>query len=339
MQRTKTGPLYYSLMIIPTLLSSFAAHAEQDVSAQAYSSSLVEPIPSRFSSPAEDLFNIPAFSGAQVLKEGQSRYSLQAEITSNAVVMNNANETVRFDGETWRLIPQWQFGLSDNLNFTVSLPLKRHSTGELDSFIDDFHNAFNLRDGSRDDFENDQLVYGYVTTGNQSDFLITDSKEGIGDLTTKLSYMNPFDLPFTAHLHIKAPTGDEDDLMGSGGWDFGLTASYQDGFSDQLFWAVEAGGHRLGESDQIRDQEDWLATANAGIFWKVITPITLKLQLESRSALSASELEPLGDPALQLTTGLTVKFRHHQFDAALIEDIKTDSTSDATFLLRWARSI
>ncbi|GAA3932331.1 DUF3187 family protein [Litoribacillus peritrichatus] len=300
-----------------------------------------EPIQSHFSSPIEGLFNIPSFSGTNIQAEGSKQFALRAEIISNAVAMSNSKESVRFDGETWRLTPRWRYGFKENWQFSLELPLIRHTSGFLDSSIDTFHETFQLREGSRDDFDRNELLYGYSNQGSL-DYRLTDNTNGIGDLKLKISHQLPTNMPLTAHIHLKAPTGDEDDLMSSGSWDTGLSLSYLKPalFNvESLTTALEAGQHYLSSSDQVRHQNNWMTTLNAGLFWGISESVTLKSQLEAHTAIADSDLEPLGSEALQLTAGVTWQSSPDTaWDFALIEDIRTDSTSDASFLVEWSQS-
>ncbi len=301
-------------------------------------SSQYSPLPSRFSSPIEGLFNIPSFSETE-LQDKSGKFGIRVEAISSAVTMTNAQEAVRFDGETWRATPLWSYKISDEWQASFELPIIHHSSGFLDNSIDKFHETFQLRDGSRDDFDRNELVYGYSNQGN-TDYLLTSSETDIGDLRVKLSHSLPFEAPLALHVHLKAPTGDEKSLMSSGSWDAGLSLSYlkKDLLSiPSLAASLEFGEHYLSNSDQIRNQNNWLTTLNGGLFWNVIKPVTLKGQLEARTALADSELEPIGGEALQITLGLSWQTSSESvWDFALVEDIKTDSTSDVTFLAQWS---
>lgn len=325
MIRMRTIPYLFSFAALP--ISSFIQAAE------------INPINSRFSSPIEGLFNIPGMSETQLLPTGQQKVGLKAEVVSNAVTMDNSTEIVRFDGETWRLTPTWAMSFKEGWQISAELPFIRHSSGFLDNSIDKFHEIFNFREGSRDDFPRNELVYGYQN-GNDLDYLIQSSEEGIGDLRVQLSKTFDEDSPFIVHLHLKAPTGNEDKLMGSGSWDFGASVSYlkpQLLEVDSLSFAAELGQHYLGNADQVRNQKKHVTTLHTGIFWEATSHVTLKGQLESHTKLSESNLEPIESEALQLTLGLTLKTAgSQQWDIALSEDLKTDSTADITFFVEWS---
>jgi len=298
----------------------------------------MQPISSHFSSPVENLFNIPSFSETDLLSSQKQSFTLRLEAVSNAVAMDNASEAVRFDGETWRLTPNWEMSLAENWQLSVELPLIRHTGGFLDNAIDQWHDVFNFREGSRGNFDRNELVYGY-SQSNTTDFLLTNSENGLGDLKIKLSHRLPIELPLTLHMHLKAPTGDEDDLMGSGAWDAGLSISYlkKELFNiETLSASIEAGQHYLGDSDQIRNQKHHLSTLYGALFWNFYQGFTAKAQLEGRSQLSDSDLEPIGSEGLQTTLGLTWNSSDNSYwDFAFVEDIKTDSTADVTFLTSW----
>ncbi|GLQ29782.1 DUF3187 family protein [Litoribrevibacter albus] len=299
----------------------------------------LNPINSRFSSPIEGLFNIPGMSEIQLLSSGQQKAGVKAEVVSNAVTMNDGAEIVRFDGETWRLTPTWSMGFDDGWQVSAELPLIRHSSGFLDNAIDKWHEIFNFREGSRDDFPRNELVYGYQND-NSVDYLITSSENGVGDLRLQLSKSFADELPFVLHFYLKAPTGDEDKLMGSGSWDLGTSLSY---IKPQLFdieslsLAAEVGQHYLGETDQVRNQKQHLTTLHAGLFWEAFSGFTLKSQLESHSKLAESSVEPAESEALQLTLGASITaMESQQWDIAFSEDVKTDSTADVTFFVEWS---
>ncbi|WP_386714703.1 DUF3187 family protein [Litoribrevibacter euphylliae] len=327
MIRMRTIPYLFSLTTVSFTTFSLSAIAQAEVN----------PINSRFSSPIESLFNLPGMSETHLLDSGQTKARVKVEVVSNAVTMDNAPEVVRFDGETWRLTPSWSMGFDNGWQASAELPIVRHSSGFLDNSIDKFHEVFNFREGSRDDFPRNELVYGYQN-GSDLDYIIQGSENGIGDLRLQLS-KSFTDSPFIVHLHLKAPTGDEDKLMGSGSWDAGASVSYlktQIFEIDTLSFAAELGQHYLGDAEQIRNQKKHVTTLHTGIFWEAIPDVILKGQLESHSKLSESNLEPVESEALQLTLGLTLyTASSHQWDIAISEDLKTDSTADVTFFVEW----
>jgi hypothetical protein len=251
--------------------------------------------------------------------------------------MSKPGEAVRFDGETWRITPNWKYGINDHWQLSIELPFIHHTNGFLDNAIDQWHQVFNFREGSRDDFARNELIYGYARNGN-TEFLISSNETGIGDTRLKLSHTLYTQPLITSHFHLKAPTGHQSKLMSSGQWDAGLSLSalFQEILHPSINFSIEAGQHYLGKSQQLTQQESWLTTLNTGLFCSLSQNWALKAQLEAHTQLTKSQLEPMSSDALQLTIGTSwMMSESNALDIAFTEDIRTDSTSDVTFLIEW----
>ncbi len=91
------------------------------------------------------------------------------------------------DGESGLFELDTRYGLSQDWEVGIGLELQARGGGILDHPIDQFHDAFSLPQGSRDDFPEDELVFAGANSDGTS-FLIDDSGVELGDSTLRAKY-------------------------------------------------------------------------------------------------------------------------------------------------------
>ena len=139
--------------------------------------------------------------------------SVSVENSSYAVKEIINNDQLTLDGEIAKASINYFRKLSDNLTLNVSLPIYSFSRGFLDSPIEQWHDLFDLSDGSRVDLPKNQLNFEVLSGSNK--VKINDSDIGIGDIqiSTKLNFYskNRSDLYFITSLEI--PTGSKKNIL------------------------------------------------------------------------------------------------------------------------------
>lgn len=261
------------------------------------------------------------------------------QVANNAMGEIDGTETLLLDGETHTVTLRWQRTLAGRLAIGVELPWIAHGGGFLDDAIDTWHDALGLSQGIRPLLPEDQLRYEYTRTG-PPDISVTDATSGIGDLRTALAW-RPFasvagrpTLDVTAE--IEWPTGDAARLTGNGGTDvaaglrLGRTAASTRAGLGRLGWAMQAGVVWPGTADAPLPAavgQFWYY--DAALAWPAGDVLDLVVQIQGHGGPWQSDLEMLGDTALQLglgaiwhaRSGLSLRF-------GLFEDIRTDTTPD-----------
>ena len=135
-------------------------------------------------------------------------------------------ESYYIDGEVSILEFTAHWGLTNELDFGVSVNFIAYGGGFLDSTIYDFHDTLDLGQHSRDQVLNDDFL---VVLGLQSSNPLVLRKPptsgGLGDPSFFLRYAFPDDYSgwnFNLTTGLKVPLADEDVFLSTGSWDAGF---------------------------------------------------------------------------------------------------------------------
>ena len=166
--------------------------------------------------PLVQVYGLPTTRSAVLSEKSQLKVGVQLEAANTFSFGNNTQEAIFLDGETYRATLLMAYGLSEKIELGVELPYLSHDGGHLDSLIEDWHSFWNLPNGERNDFPQDQLGYSYQ---HDNDVLVNlqDSKSGIGDLSVLMGYQLATNEQTEWALRggVKLATGDADKLTGS----------------------------------------------------------------------------------------------------------------------------
>jgi hypothetical protein len=297
------------------------------------------PFQTRNLSPTALPYGLAVAESPKTLAAHQAELRISFDVANIATIGTAQQETIVLDAETYVTTLGLRYGLNRRLQIGLDIPYVKHDGGVLDGFINDWHDFFQLPTGDRDKLADDQLNLNYVRSG-VTGFDITESQSGIGDLRLSLiwSVLQKEASTGAVKLLVKAPTGEPDDLTGSGAWDVSLAYLGQYDFSlpasQASVWAGLA-GTLLGEGEVLEDRvKDWTVSGWLGAGWAPLDWLALKLQLDGHSALYDSDLSELGDPALMLTMGGTLAFGERtSLDLGVGEDLAVVASPDITFQL------
>jgi hypothetical protein len=305
-----------------------------------------EALPDHDNGPLTGIFGFPeSTEGGQTIGRSQHGWDTSLIISSHNIDQSRDGETLRIDGETTRLALTYGYGLSDKLNISIELPYLWHRSGNLDSIIDDWHKLLRFPDGgARATREQDQIEFFYADS--QATFVdVTNDANGISDIRLLAGWqLSKSEGRNTAlRFGIKLPTGDSDELLGSGGTDISLGIA-----SDVVgLWGKEklSGFYRvnvtyLGEPDWLADRyNDLVGQVSFGLGYDVHRNVDLRLQSRIRSAVYDSEIENLGETSMSLTFGADFRVSdRYRLVLSVGEDVKPGSGPDVSFqiALRYA---
>jgi hypothetical protein len=297
----------------------------------------VEPFTVRNMNPFTLIHGLPVASSSHLLAGNESHLHLTGDVANNSIQSDSANERIRLDGETYRLALIWKWGITDDWQIGFELPYLSHYSGKMDGLIENWHDIFDLSNADREDWPRNRLVYRYEN-GDGEQVLVNRNRDGIGDLVVSLSHVlardddNPSRLAL--HASLKLPTGDPDEMLGSGAVDLAFWIS---GWERQKVWRWpleiygQAGVLFKGEADLLQDlQQDVVAFATLGLGWRANGWLDLKAQVDAHTSHYHSDLDQLGGAALLLTVGGSVHLDGdtRRIDISIGENLTTDTVPD-----------
>lgn len=290
--------------------------------------------------PFKQIFGLPSLDNSPLTEAGKWRLDLIGNVSNTYNFTTGQQEILANDVETFRGSLVASYGLRNNWQLSVEVPYINHDGGFLDDVIYEWHDFFGLPQNGRSRDNSDQLNVSYLSGVS---FALPGPESGIGDIRLNVAHSRPWkkrSLVFSAEL--KLPTGDFDRLTGSGGTDFSAGVTLNDPASLEKYRIVLYGGLAgvfLGDMDggPAAVQKNFVLAGRAGAGWQATRLIQLKLQLDAQSAIYDSELEELGDPALQLVMGASLTFTEDVYlDISVAEDISTSTAADVAFQLALA---
>lgn len=288
-------------------------------------------------SPVVQIFGLPGPGTARLLAPGEYAAEFAVDTAQNFTHNRSGGETILLDGESYRFNLNLRRGLTPRFEAGIDLPYLAHSGGFLDGFIEDWHDIFGLPQNGRDKSPHDRLLYSYTRNGRQ-EILVDDAAQGLGDIRLNAAWqVKTADAaaPWGAALHaaLKLPTGDSDDLLGSGSTDLALWLSAArtwagDGSAFALFGSLGAMG--LTDGDVIEDRQHHLVGfATLGGGWRPFDWLVLKLQVDGHTPFYDSDLPELGDPAALLTLGGDLALSETlALEIGVSEDLATETAAD-----------
>jgi len=263
--------------------------------------------------PPSLIFLSPVPEAATVMSPGQKSLKLRLDWTNNIIRELDSGTIVDYDFETLRAEAAWYAALGRRGELSVRIPLIYRSHGILDGVISDWHNAFGLLNGMRDDFPDN--MYRYTITSR--DGLVYNGEGdslGIGDLS--VAYKHPLwnrregQDAAAVRLAVKAPLGDPDAANGSGNWDAQIGVLYQRQLGRRFRGYTNVDWVMVGEPDwENIAHQDVLATLLALEYaWNDDTSLVVQYATE-RNALRTGSYEADKD-----SQTLTFGFHHRTAD-------------------------
>ena len=205
--------------------------------------------------PFVQIHGISGYSGANVISAGHNYTHIQLNISNEFHQQAKTGEQILLDYERTKLDFIYEHGIRNGWSAGISVPYIKNSGGFLDSVIENWHDLFGLPQGGRDNAERDQFMISFEN-GNNGFF--TDNKDqGIGDISVYLDkqlFKNDVQ-KLKARLKLKLPTGDEDQLFGSGGYALAFDVNGLKQFSSAWQGYGALGINYLEDSDVLPDQQ------------------------------------------------------------------------------------
>jgi len=288
----------------------------------------------------------PLPADARLVGNKNWRISSTLAVTNTPNTQQLADESILMDFESYRFTLAMQYGFTRDWAMRIELPVVHKGAGFMDSFINDWHNFFNLPQGNRPDIANDQYRIVYLKNGHTvSDLQIPDS--GIGELQLNLA-RQVFNTPqssLSLWSGLKLPTGKRSTLNGNGAIDLSAWLAYKRQLAPQWTFNTNAGlvlpavipdGSKSALNS---DLSTYVAFGYLTLAWQPLDKLDIKAQLEAHSSYyKHSELRILGSTYLATFGGSVHINPCNSIDLAFSEDIKVEASPDISFLLSWRYS-
>jgi hypothetical protein len=293
-------------------------------------------LPLRNHNPFLQIFGLPAFESAVTVGRGETAIRVDFDIANHAEEDSTPAESVTIDGESYYLNLAFRYGMSDKLAFGVDIPFVGHAGGFLDAPIENWHDLWGMSNSKRDGPRN-ELEFRYDNPQAAS-YELTSGGFGLGDirLNAEMPFYKSAERGREAGVRVglKLPTGDANELRGSGAMDYSLGIYAADagvfGTQDVSASAV-AGVLILGTGDVLPEiQQDTVAFAGIAAAWQATDSFGISTELYAQSSYYESELSEIGDQSIQFAAGGYYVFRGSglRLSFALIEELFDDATTD-----------
>ncbi|PKQ63544.1 hypothetical protein BZG02_09235 [Labilibaculum filiforme] len=295
----------------------------------------VRPVQTHNQGPLVHFFAIPTNSGGAVLEKNAFLFGNYFNIANNATSAQIEEETIYLDGEMYRNELVFSYGLFTNFELGVSIPVVKHSGGVMDAFISNWHEVFNLPGKSRVLMPTDELAYFFMEE-EEVVFEMNKSKLSIGDITFSMGLPivtnQKHDLSLRSFL--KVPSGNKNNLVGSGTWDFGaqLAGTINSIPQRNEFSFYYSGGYlRISKGALLQDKLcENVGFGSFGLVFNTNNHLYFKSQIDFHSSFyGKTNLKQLGKSSAQLVIGTEYFIKKEiALSLAFAEDIIVNTAPD-----------
>lgn len=241
--------------------------------------------------------HLPA-QNPDALPHGESRITTQLDIANHLLIpaVDFNGETVTEDFETQRLKVAWRKGLGRDLEVGVRTNITARNGGFMDPLIQGYHHLLSLpgRGDSdilgRDNWPQGRTILSFRNAQGQG--IDRGKAFGLGDTTVWLKkQLTKGKFASSASVALKAPTGSERKILGSGGFDAGFAFDARYHFARR--WSIYGNLGAAKYSDNfIPGSKSGGVQAGLGFEWRVgrRESIILQSDLASRTVTTGSRV-------------------------------------------------
>jgi hypothetical protein len=291
----------------------------------------------RNQNPFLQIFGLPPLQSAALTRPGETQFGIAFDLANHADAGDSELETFVVDGESYFLTLAWRRRVSKWIEIGIDLPFVSHDEGILDNAIENWHDTFGMSNTKRRGPSN-QLSFLY-TRDDTTLYELNSPSSGIGDiqLSAAIALKEPGNaggMTISLRSSIKLPSGDHEDLHGSGATDFSLGVYASDThtlFAHEFGVSGFVGGVLLGDGKVLASlQRSAVPFAGISARWHATERLGLVAQLYAQGAYFNSDLKELGGATTQLAVGL--HYRPSQkallLKFAVVEDVAANATTD-----------
>lgn len=290
----------------------------------------------RNQNPFLQIFGLPTFQSANLARDGEFRTRVTLDIANHADAGDSDVENFVIDGETYFVTLSLRHRTAEWLELGIDVPIVSHDEGFMDSAIESWHDVFGMSNTKRRGPGN-QLRFQYQRDGVTL-YELDTSSSGVGDVqltaAIPIRESDAGGSSVSVRSSVKLPTGDADELHGSGAADVSVGihyASTRSLFNRDLGIAGFAGALLLGDGDVLPDQQrDAVAYGGISATWQATERFAMATQLYLQGPYFDSALEELGGSSVQLAVGADYRTSEAGWllRFAVVEDVSANATTD-----------
>lgn len=295
---------------------------------------VAEPLVTMNQNPMVLPYGLPLPLPARLASDGAGRYGLVVNWSNTATEESSGRWEATIDAETFDLRLRGEHAFGERWSVMAELPWRSIGGGSLDGAIESWHDFWGLPEGDRKDMPQDRYLIEAQVDG-QTVLLYDDDASGIADIPLRVGYQLLADekSAVSAWLSVDLPTGDAEDLLGSGATDVVASVAAQSQVAEywQVFGQFDVAW--LGDGDIMPQyQESWVVAGLAGVTWNAWRALDLTVQLYANSQVFDIPVTGLSGDAVVLGFGGTWRTEHGwRFDIGMNEDVQVEASPDATF--------
>lgn len=328
---SKFGPISSRLDVRAVAIFILTVLAPPNVNAD-----ILAPFTTANINPFVQVHGLPGARPAQLVPDKVLAWQVQTDIANNFTKDTGRAESISIDGETYRANFSLRYGIADRWEIGIEVPYLRHEGGQLDSFIEGYHDFLGLSQGGRDDVPRNVLDYSHASGANSQ--RLRKSVNGIGDVRLNLAYRlhENDNRVWSIRGGVKLLTGGADEFTGSEGTDVSVGLYLSEvAFlgKESLSFHSNVGVLLLGDGEIIEEEvEDWAVYGSSTLAWRLSPRLSLKAQFDFHSALYDSGFEEIGSFAGQLILGGSIILGEKtQLDLSVSEDVIVNTAPDVVF--------
>ena len=288
---------------------------------------VADAFPLRNYNPFLQIFGLPKFQTAELVRPDRFDFAMSYDITNNADEAERPSGDLVIDGETQTIALSLRHRVLEHMEIGIDVPYVSHSGGTLDSLIKDWHSLVGLSNSMREG-PNDQIHHSFAQNGITY-YELTAAASGIGDVQLSGAYAMQH---VTLRAGVKLPTGDPDKLTGSGATDFslGLYANRTTTLFDRAFdYSGFLGLLVLGDGDVMPEfQESTVPYGGLALRWHATERLAISTQLSLQGSYYDIDIDDIGGSTIQLAIGGDYRFKRSLIRLAIVEDIAADASPD-----------
>lgn len=223
--------------------------------------------------------------------------------------------------------------LSRQFAAIIEVPYIHYGQGQLDTFIEDFHDAAGLSQMGRDLVAHDRFQIVYHLADTRVQMLDRQVTDGFGDPIVSMRYMPALSgrWQFAVEAAAKLPLAGERTLLSTGETDFGLQTSIRRRFGRATLQASATLVYYSGGFESPTD--DLIPTLIVAGSYAATPATSIIVQTyASRSAVRGTTVDELSNNKYQISLGLQSSVRNWTWTFAITENVVNyNNTPDVGF--------